>query len=432
MQAAGVRRDANRGGVVGKPAWGPRRERGDGLHERQLAAIARAASSVADAAALDVTLDAVAQAVFDSTGLAGVQIVVLRGPDRDFQVLGTAGFADVEGFGGLLAECRQLGARLDMLQAIDSGEPVVRGHRRDALLSDPAWAPMHGFISSCAWDAFVSVPLVARDRCVGVLNAFYPPGEEPDDDAIAFLGAIADQAAMAVDYTELLAKSALDARRAERRRLTRDLHDSVLQQVFSLRLHATALSGRLTGTPDGFDRADVVKVSDELAYLAESALADLRELLFELRPGSLRAGLLDAVRAYASRVGTREGLEVTLDASGELPELPGELEADLYRIVQEALHNTVKHARARAVEIHFGVGEDELVVEIRDDGRGPAADGPGESAIGLASMRERAERWGGCFQAGAPGGGGYRIRVVIGDLGTVLARSGSGEEDDQW
>ena len=112
------------------------------LGERQLAAIARAASSVADAASLHATLDAVAHAVFDSTGLAAVQILVLRGARRDFEVLGSAGHANIAEFGALLEESRRLGAQLEMLTAIDEGRPVVIPHRRALLLADPAWAPM--------------------------------------------------------------------------------------------------------------------------------------------------------------------------------------------------------------------------------------------------------------------------------------------------
>jgi signal transduction histidine kinase len=401
--------------------------------ERQLAAIARAASSVADAASLDVTLNAVARAVFDATELAGVQILVLRGPQRTFEVLGSAGLAEGTLCGPLLDQCRRLGAHFTTFDAIDQGGPVVVPHRRAGLLSDPAWGPMHDALRSVAWDAFVSVPLLVRDRCVGVLNAFYPPEQPPDPEALEFLTAIADQAAMAVDYTELLARSAVDARRAERKRLTRDLHDSVVQQVFSLRMHASALVVRFEQNRDGLDPESLLRVSRELAELAQSALADLRELLFELRPGSLRGGLLEAVRDHAARVRSGDGLEVTVEAPADLPDLPVDLEEDLYRIVQEALHNTVKHARARAARVRLalqGPQRDELVMEISDDGRGNDQLESAADALGLVSMRERAQRWGGSLTASASAGRGYTIRVVIGDLTLLIARSVSIGEDD--
>jgi signal transduction histidine kinase len=404
-----------------------------GVRERQLAAIARAASSVADAASLDVTLNAVAHAVFDLVGLAGVQILVLRGPERDLEVLGSAGFSDGTEFGVLLAECRRLGAKPDMFRAIDTRRPVMIAHRRRPMLEDPAWAPMHRTMGSFDWDAFVSVPLLARDRCVGVLNAFYPPGLPLHEDAIGFLGAIADQAAMAVDYTELLARSALDARLAERERLTRELHDSVVQQVFSLRLHATALAEQLECDNGTIERANVQKVSHELAELSESALADLRELLFELRPSSLRGGLLDAVRAHASRIAGREGLRIAVTCEDELPGLPPELETDLYRIVQEALHNTVKHANAGSAVVTVSMaGGTDLLMEISDDGRGTGDAEQKGPALGLVSMRERARRWGGSLETTTPPDGGYQVRVVLRDAVTLACRYGVDEEDDQW
>jgi signal transduction histidine kinase len=289
----------------------------------------------------------------------------------------------------------------------------------------------------------VSVPLLARDRCVGVLNAFYPPERTPDADALEFLAAIADQAAMAVDYTELLMRSGAQARRDERKRLTRDLHDSVVQQVFSLRMHASALTVQLEQNPAGLDHAKLLRVSHELAELAEHALVDLRELLFELRPGSLRGGLLDAAHDCAARVHSRDGLVVTVEAPAELPDLPVELEEDLYRILQEALHNTVKHAQAHTACVRFTMrGHDELVMEISDDGRGadPAnksqhtsqhtSQNTSQNTLGLASMRERVRRWGGSLTAGAATGRGYLVRVVIGDLTLLINRSVPGEENE--
>jgi signal transduction histidine kinase len=405
----------------------------DGQRQRQLAAIARAASSVADAASLEVTLNTVAQAVFESTALAAVQILVFSGSKRDLQVVGTAGFTgapafdDTTGFTARLAECRELGARLRMLDAVDRRCPVVVRHRKAAVMADPAWAPMHQLVGGPDWDSFVSVPLVARDRCVGVLNAFFSPGEDLHEEAVAFLSAIADQAAMAVDYTALLARSALDARREERRRITRDLHDSVVQQVFSLRMRASALVVELDrdsqARRDGVGHDRLRSTAVELAELSKNALVDLRELMFELRPGPLSGGLLEAVRAHAARLEQDTGLAITVEAGDDVPELPPDLQHDLYRVVQEALHNTVKHADAHAVEITLQVPDprrDTLVLEIRDDGsgghggRGGRDHAEGRPTLGLVSMRERAQRWGGGLEVGTTDTGGWLVRVTVG------------------
>jgi signal transduction histidine kinase len=411
----------------------------DGQRQRQLAAIARAASSVADAASLEVTLNTVAHAVFQSTALAAVQILVFSGPRRELQVVGAAGFTgapafdDTTGFTVRLAQCRELGATLRMLDAVDRRCPVVVRHRKAAVMADPAWAPMHQLVGGPDWDSFVSVPLVARDRCVGVLNAFFSPGEDPHEEAVAFLSAIADQAAMAVDYTALLARSALDARREERRRITRDLHDSVVQQVFSLRMRASALAVELEQDAqtrhDGIGDNRLRSIAGDLAELSKNALVDLRVLMFELRPGSLSGGLLKAIRAHAARLEQDTGLAISVEAGDEVPDLPADLEHDLYRVVQEALHNTVKHADAHTVEITLRLPDphrDTLVLEIRDDGHGGRDHAEGGPTLGLVSMRERAQRWGGGLEAGATDAGGWLVRVTVG------SRSRRYPDADEW
>jgi signal transduction histidine kinase len=266
------------------------------------------------------------------------------------------------------------------------------------------------------------MPLVVRGRVLGVINAYYVPGEDPGPNSLAFLEAMADHAAVAIDTATLLAQTRSQAQLDERRRLARDLHDSVVQQLFSMRMQATALRVQV-------DRADADPVrlrsgAEELAELSQSALADLRGLVFELRPLDLaERGLVDAVRAHAASLEARTGLVVDVQAPPGLEPASGiDVQEDLYRIVQEALHNVVKHARATAVEIRFTPAEDGsgLVVEVADDGSGPGA-APGSSAaggapretLGLVSMRERTQRWGGRLVAGPRPSGGWTVRVTL-------------------
>jgi signal transduction histidine kinase len=277
------------------------------------------------------------------------------------------------------------------------------------------------------WDGFVSMPLVVRGRTLGVINAYYVPGENPGPSSLAFLEAMADHAAVAIDIAALLAQTRSDAQLDERRRLARDLHDSVVQQLFSMRMQAKALRSRLEHADADPER--VRSGAEELAQLAESALADLRGLVFELRPLDLaERGLVDAVRAHAASLEARTGLVVDVQETPGLEVDAGiDVQEDLYRIVQEALHNVVKHAGATAVAIRFAAhGAAGLAVEVTDDGRGrAAADGAGTAAgekLGLVSMRERTQRWGGRLVAGPrPDGGGWRVRVT-------LPASGTGEE----
>lgn len=381
----------------------------------RLTAIARAASSVADVASLGATLDAVAREILRTATISAVQILSVDDPRDELRVLGMAGFGDADEFTDRLSACRRLGARVRFMDAFQDGAPVVVPHRKPAIMADPAWAPLHAIMGYPDWDAFVSMPLVVRGRALGVINAYYLPGEDPGPSSLAFLEAMADHAAVAIDTATLLAQTRSRAQLDERRRLARDLHDSVVQQVFSMRMQATALRARAEGADVEPDR--VRRGAAELAELAQATLADLRGLVFELRPLDLaERGLVEAVRAHAAGVAARTGLAVDVDAPGDLePGVGIDVGEDLYRIVQEALHNVVKHAGATAVAIRLapdpGGG---LVVEVTDDGTGgvPDSDLPHDT-LGLVSMRERTARRGGRLVAGPRPFGGWSVRVTL-------------------
>jgi signal transduction histidine kinase len=303
---------------------------------------------------------------------------------------------------------------------------VVVPNRKPVIMSDPAWAPLHAIMGYPDWDGFVSMPLVVRGRSLGVINAYYVPGEDPGPNSLAFLEAMADHAAVAIDTAALLAQTRSQAQLDERRRLSRDLHDSVVQQLFSMRMQAKALRSRL-GHLDA-DPAQMRSGAEELAELAESALADLRGLVFELRPLDLaERGLVDAVRAHAASLEARTGLVVDVQEPPGLELDAGiDVQEDLYRIVQEALHNVVKHAQATAVTIRFAADGAGLAVEVTDDGcgRAPSGSGVAGETLGIVSMRERTQRWGGRLDAGPRPAGGWRVRVR-------LPASGSGEEGNR-
>ncbi|MBP2365135.1 sensor histidine kinase [Pseudonocardia parietis] len=393
----------------------------DALRQQErLTAIARAASSVADVCSLRATLDAVAHEVVMTANIAAVQILAIDDPREELRVLGMAGFGDAAEFTERLGVCRRLGAGVRFMDAFEGGEPVVVPHRKPVIMADPAWAPLHAFMGYPDWDSFVSMPLVVRGRVLGVINAYYVPGDDPGPNSLAFLEAMADHAAVAIDTAALLAQTRSQAQLDERRRLARDLHDSVVQQLFSMRMQTKALRAQV-------DRADadparVRSGAEELAELSQSALADLRGLVFELRPLDLaERGLVDAVRAHAASLEARTGLVVDVEAPPSLEPASGiDVQEDLYRIVQEALHNVVKHAQATAVDIRFTEDGGGLVVEVTDDGSGagaapgsPAGGGAPQETLGLVSMRERTQRWGGRLVAGPRPSGGWTVRVTL-------------------
>ncbi len=200
----------------------------------------------------------------------------------------------------------------------------------------------------------------------------------------------------------------------ERLRFARDLHDSVTQELFSMTLHARTTIKNLdrAGTPADDPLRQQVQV---LSDLAQAALAEMRMLIFELRPGALaEEGLIAAVRKLAASVSAREELDIDVDAPLERLPLEHATEEHAYRFVQEALSNVVKHADARTAIVHVRVERDaRLVVEVYDDGSGfdPTVAHPGH--MGLETMAVRAKELGGEYALISAPGQGTTIRITV-------------------
>jgi signal transduction histidine kinase/DNA-binding LacI/PurR family transcriptional regulator len=205
-------------------------------------------------------------------------------------------------------------------------------------------------------------------------------------------------------------------RREERYRLAGDLHDSVSQALFSMTLHIRALQLAVE-RQDVDSEGPVGRGLVNLRELTQTALTEMRALIFQLRPAALHdEGLVAAIRTHAAAVAAREGFEVGVHAPAQRLHLGAHAEAELFRIVQEALHNSVKHAGPGHIDIRLHGPVDAagtLVVEVADDGVGfdPSVPHPGH--LGLETMRERAERLGGLFTVDSSPAGSTTIRVVL-------------------
>ncbi|MBO4253111.1 ATP-binding protein [Streptomyces griseorubiginosus] len=387
---------------------------------RRIVAMARTAAKLASEGSITDILDALACEVLGADMLAAVQIMTLDESGESLQIMGTAGFPPRSDFFALIMECRDRGATLHMTEAIERGKPVVVPDRGRAVLADPAWEPLHDHLGTREWDWFASVPLMIRGRVTGVLNAFFAPGQIVGRRTLEFLEAMADQAAVAVDYAALLRNERELARREERRRLARDLHDSIVQQVFSIAMQAKSMAV-LGAQADAVPGESVRRIADEVGTLSRTALTDLRAMVHELRPPlSTELGLEEAVRAFVESTSNRTGLRFDLAFGPGLEQMAAETSEDVYRIVAEAVHNVVKHAEADSVTLRMGVRGHTLTVTVTDDGSGMppghathTADTGAGGGYGLSSMRQRAERWGGTVRIGRRRGGGTSVRVVV-------------------
>jgi signal transduction histidine kinase len=256
-------------------------------------------------------------------------------------------------------------------------------------------------------------PLVYQNERVGELLLGPRAGEDgfsaADRRLLSDLALQAGVAAHAVRLNADLQRSRerlVTAREEERRRLRRDLHDGLGSQLAGLNVQAGVLRRLIPADPDAAD-----ELAAELRTELQAAIADIRRLVYELRPPALDdLGLAEALNQLADRYETGEGLRVEIRETATVPSLPAAVEVAVYRITQEALTNVARHARARSCVVRLTVS-DEVRLEILDDGDGmPEGHTTG---VGLVSMRERAEELGGACAVGRTPGGGTRVSVTL-------------------
>jgi signal transduction histidine kinase len=267
-------------------------------------------------------------------------------------------------------------------------------------------------------EAGLVVPLTLRGRPYGALLAVDRQSDGPrftvEDEEM--LEAFAASAATAVATARLVDatrhRERLAAGEAERARWARELHDETLQGLGALRLTLAAM--------EGAEPASAQELIQQAIADVEAETEKLHSLITDLRPVALdQSGVEAAIETLADRVEV-PGLEVQLridlsfEAGRNPSRLDGEMEIAIYRIVQEALNNSVRHAEASSVVVEVVEDDDreEVRVAVRDDGQG-FDPGAGSTGFGLHGIRERVELLGGSLEIGASEGAGTTIAVVM-------------------
>ena len=260
-----------------------------------------------------------------------------------------------------------------------------RSERVNSVLDDPEIDQQ----SARRWGvtAGMWVPLVVRDRAVGVIAVHDKLGADPrfTDEDLRLAEGFAVRASAAVELSERVQRDSLrrvvEAQELERRRLARELHDETGQALTSILLGLKAVEDARSGEQRDEAAAD-------LRQLVVSTLQDVRRLAVELRPKALDDfGLLPAVERLAQTFTEQVGIEADVEASLGDTRLPAEVETALYRLVQEALTNVIKHSRAQHVSISLVRRTRSVSAVIEDDGVGFTE--PSRDGIGLIGMRER-------------------------------------------
>jgi GAF domain-containing protein len=256
------------------------------------------------------------------------------------------------------------------------------------------------------YQAVLAVPLAVKAETYGALTLYYRERRRFDEEDIALASTFADQAALAIENARLSERAQQAATLEERQRLARELHDAVTQTLFSASLIAEV-------TPRLWERspAEGRRRLEELRVLTRGALAEMRALLLELRPGALvETPIGQLLRQLADATSSRARLVVDVRVVGERP-LPTEVQVALYRIVQEALNNVIKHAHATRVEVGLSAEPGGLELVVLDDGRGFDPTSVPAGHLGVRIMRERAEAIGAELEVSRHAAGGTQVTL---------------------
>jgi signal transduction histidine kinase len=268
-----------------------------------------------------------------------------------------------------------------------------RSERIDSALDDPEIDQISA--RTFGMRTALYVPLLLRDEAIGVITARDKIGVDPrfTDEDVRLAEVFAQRASVAVELSRLVARDALQrvvtAQEAERRRLARELHDETGQALTSILLGLRTVEEAQT-------RDQRREAMDTVRELVRATLQDVRQLAVDLRPTALDDfGLVPALERLAH--GFSETTGIQLDFQSALPpeRLPPETETALYRIVQEALTNIVKHARASRVSVLLARRPSSVTLVIEDDGVGFEVAAARPEALGLLGMRERVSLLGG-------------------------------------
>ena len=380
----------------------------------------RAVSEVVQAIASERSLAPVLLRLADAAReLVNARYAAIGVPDGEggFASFIASGMTDKQwdAIGELPRQHGLLGAMLESPQPVRM--PDISLHERFE-----GWPDAHPHMHS-----FLGVPIVSHDEVIG---AFYLTDKkggrralftDADQDLIE---TFAGHAAVAIENARLTERSRELTVVEERNRLARDLHDAVNQTLFSLALTADAAALLVDSEPK--------RAKDQLQTvreLARGAMDELRSVIFELRPADVASdGFAETLRKHVDVLRRIYEVDIELELEGAWPLSPLAerevvLEREIFRIVQEAIGNALKHSGAERVSVRLATPDHRVLVAVADDGSGFDPAGPqAQRHLGLVSMRERAESIGGDLRIESAPGAGTTVSLEV-DLGGRDPRS---------
>jgi len=257
------------------------------------------------------------------------------------------------------------------------------------------------------------VPLIAEGSPIGIVVAHDKLGATSsfNDEDVRLTESLAARAATAVALSQRVSRDSVrrvvEAQELERARLARELHDETGQALTSILLGLKSLE-------DGHDVDDSGAAVAELRQLVVSTLQDVRRLAVELRPAALDDfGLVPAIERLRDIVEEQGGISVDVQSELSDNRLPAEVETALYRIVQEAFTNVLKHAGAARVTVRLGRRDDVVTLVVHDNGDGFDPTEVRAGSLGLLGMRERVNLLGGRLAIDSTEGAGTLLKVEV-------------------
>jgi signal transduction histidine kinase len=368
----------------------------------QLESLHEVIRSLAEESELEPLLELVCRRLRD---LIGARLALIALPDSGgLRIAAVDGEADAAS--GLLGE-RLSGDRTKIGRVLEQR----RSARVDSVLDDPEVDQDEARRMGIRTGLYV--PLVARGRAIGVVAVHDRLGNEArfSDADLRLAEIFAARAAVAVDLSQRVARDTVrrvvEAQELERRRLARELHDETGQALTSILLGLKGIRG--AASPEEAERAEAA-VREGVVQ----ALQDVRRLAVELRPSALDDfGLVPALERLAATFAERSGIRTEVQANLLEDRLPAEVETMLYRLVQEALTNVVKHAAAERVSILLTRRPNGVSAVVEDDGSGFLPDEVRDDALGIVGMRERLGLLGGTLTVESRPGSGTALVAFV-------------------
>ncbi|MDO8689991.1 MAG: GAF domain-containing sensor histidine kinase, partial [Dehalococcoidia bacterium] len=386
------------------------------VSNKELLALNSVAAAVGQSLELEEVLGLALEKVLEVTGEEAGEIFLADEKGERLKLASMAGYPS-------LFHCPQSGsaeATCACHQVLNLGHPlVVNDSVQCPALREKAEAIGREVCFAC-------VPIRSKDKALGVINVACTGGGGCFTEvSFRLLDSIGRQVGLAVENSLLygetkrveglrgqLLNAIINAQEDERRRLSRELHDGAGQALTGLILGIESVESLVSPA-----QAQVRKKLEHARFIAVSLLEDMRRLMQDLRSTLLDdLGLVAALRSYAqSRL---EGVTLGFQAEGFSHRLPASVEASLFRIAQESVHNIAKHAGARTVTIRLQREGNVIRMSVADDGRGfdvnafYSSDGR-QHSLGLVGMQERATLMGGAFLISSEKGQGTSVTVEV-------------------